>query len=169
MANSTFIQVPPNITDGQVLKRFLEKLILQIDIAFGNRGAAAFTPSTSFQQSITSIQDIQQAINDEAIFYSKLDGSRPYTDVVSYNGAKVFTLGTDIVDKAYVDSKFPGFGTTSGTVTEGGTTTNNPKQSAIATLGLTISAPPTEVQVQAVSDKVDSLIISLRNSNLINL
>ena len=59
------------------------------------------------------------------------------------------------------------FGTTADTVTEGGTTTNNPKQADIANLGLTISDPPTQAQVQAVANKVDSILVALRNANII--
>lgn len=41
MERSTFIQVPPDVTDVRTLKRFLDKLVLQLDIAFGNRGTKA--------------------------------------------------------------------------------------------------------------------------------
>lgn len=38
MANQSFQSVPPNIEDPVVLRRFLARLLEQIDIAFGNRG-----------------------------------------------------------------------------------------------------------------------------------
>ena len=36
MAGSSFIAVPPNVTDSLVLKRFLDTLVLKLDEAFGN-------------------------------------------------------------------------------------------------------------------------------------
>lgn len=181
MANSTFIQVPPNVTDAPALRRFLEKLILQLDIAFGNRGAGGFTQTITFQQGIVSIQDIAQAISEEAVAYSKLDGSRPYSEIISYDTDKTFVDGKELIAKKYVDDTFEpvistkgsafnkDFGTTAGTVTEGGTTTNNPKQTAVADLNQTISATYSQAEVQAISNKVDALLDVLRNSNIISI
>jgi hypothetical protein len=45
--------------------------------------------------------------------------------------------------------------------------TNNPKQDAIANLGLTISNPPTQAQVQAVANKVDQIITALTAAKII--
>lgn len=179
MANSTFIQVPPNVTDAAALKRFLEKLVLQLDVAFGNRGAGGFAPTITFQQGVLSIQDIAQAISKEAVMYSKLDGSRQYTDIVSYATDKTFTDGKELIAKKYADDTFEpmiatkgtafnnNFGTSTGTVTEGGTTTNNPKQTAIADLNQTISATYTQAEVQAISDKIDDILGALRGANIV--
>lgn len=41
--------------------------------------------------------------DDDHIQYSKVDGTRQYTDIVSYNDDKTFTSDTQIVDKKYVD------------------------------------------------------------------
>lgn len=38
MANESFVAVPANIEDPVVLRRFLMRLVEQVDIAFGNRG-----------------------------------------------------------------------------------------------------------------------------------
>lgn len=38
MAGSTFINIPPDVTNTENLKRFLNQLIEQIDVVFGNRG-----------------------------------------------------------------------------------------------------------------------------------
>lgn len=179
MANSTFIQVPPNVTDATALKRFLEKLVLQLDIAFGNRGTESFTPTNVFQQSIISVQDIAQAISEEAVLYSKLDGSRSFTGAVSYDTDKTFMDGKELIAKKYVDDGFEpkivikgtafnkSFGSSTGTVTEGGTTTNNPKQNAIADLNQTIGATYSQSDVQAISDKVDAILAALRGAYII--
>lgn len=42
----------------------------------------------------------------------------------------------------------------------------NAQAAAVADLGQTISDPPTDVEVQAISDKVDELLASLRAAGL---
>lgn len=179
MAGSSFIQLPSNVDDSIQLRRFLDKLVQQLDIAFGNRGDNAFVTQDGFIKSSNSIQELINAINKELLAYSKLDGSRDYTNKVSYNSSKSFTSGSnEIVDVSYVESysepKFSkntafnkDFGTTSGTVTEGGTTTNNPIQPSISSLNQTISNPPTQSEVQSISDKVDTILTALQSSNII--
>lgn len=199
MAGS-FIQLPSNVDDSIQLRRFLDKLVQQLDIAFGNRGDDAFVTQNSFISGVNSIQELVNAINKELLTYSKLDGSRDYTGKVSYDSTKSFTSGSnEIVDVAYVEGYSEpiftkntafnkdfgttsgtvkegftentafnkNFGTTSGTVTEGGTTTNNPKQASISPLNQTISNPPTQTEVQAISDKVDAILTALQSSNII--
>lgn len=41
--------------------------------------------------------------DDDHVQYSKADGSRQYTNIVSYDANKTFTTDTQIVDKKYVD------------------------------------------------------------------
>lgn len=179
MAGSSFIQLPSNVDDSIQLRRFLDKLVQQLDIAFGNRGDDSFVTQTNYISGVSSIQELINAINKELLDYSKLDGSRNYTGKVSYDSTKSFISGSnEIVDVNYVENysepKFDkntafnkDFGTISGTVTEGGTTTNNPKQASISTLNQTISNPPTQSEVQAISDKVDTILSTLQASNII--
>lgn len=179
MANSTFIQVPANIADIATLRRFLEKLILQLDIAFGNRGNNAFVTTTILDNSAASLQDVIDQISQAVSNYSKLDGSRDYTGIVKYDTDFVLTNDFSLTHKKFVDDNFEpiiatkgsafnvNFGTTSGTATEGGTTTNNPKQTAIANLSQTISTTYSQAQVQAISSKVDSLLAALRLANIL--
>lgn len=56
------------------------------------------------------------------------------------------------------------------TYTEDGTETvltGNPIQGAIADLNQTISNPPTDIEVQAISDKVDEILAALRLAKII--
>ena len=46
--------------------------------------------------------------------------------------------------------------------------TANPIQTAIADLGQTISATPTQAEIQAISDKVDSILAALRSAKIIS-
>ena len=50
----------------------------------------------------------------------------------------------------------------------GGTLTANPIQAAIADLDQTISATPTQAEIQAISDKVDSILAALRSAKIIS-
>lgn len=47
MANQSFIAVPPNLEDAVVLRRFLSKLVEQVDVIAGNRADAAYVEETS--------------------------------------------------------------------------------------------------------------------------
>ena len=182
MAGSTFIQLPADVSDAVTLRRFLEKLVLQLDIAFGNRGDADFASGSEVDNMITNISSMQElidAINELALDYSLIDGSRDYTGIVSYDSDKTFTDDKELIAKKYADDTFEptfskntafnkNFGATTGTVTEGGTTTNNVEQAAEADLNQTISDPPTQAEVQAISDKVDSILAKLRASDIIS-
>ncbi len=50
----------------------------------------------------------------------------------------------------------------------GGTLTANPIQEAITDLKQTISATPTQAEVQAISTKVDAILAALRSANIIS-
>jgi len=182
MANNqnTFIQLPMDVTNPVELRRFLDKLVQQVDVAFGHRGSSGFATETSINKGITSIQELIKAINIELLTYSKLDGSRNYDGIVSYSTTNSFASGSnELVDVNYVESNYEpilstkgtafnkDFGTSAGTVTEGGTTTYNPKQSSISSLNQIISNPPTQAEVQAISNKVDKILSTLQLSNII--
>ena len=178
---STFIQLPQDVSEPLQLRRFLDKLVQQLDVAFGNRGDNSFVTNDGFLRRVNTIQELIAALQEEAKTYSKTDGSRPYTNKVSYDSDKTFVSGSnELVSVKYTEDTYEpkfdkltafnkDFGTTSGTVTEGGTTTNNPEQSAISDLNQTISDPPTQAEVQAISDKVDDILSALRNANIISV
>lgn len=175
MAGSSFIAVPPNINDSLVLKRFLDTLVLKLDEAFGNRGSNEFATVGG----VNSIQELIVEINKEIATLVKLDGSREITGVLKYSGDLPINEDKEIPHNKHLKDNYEpiipiknsafnkNFGTTADTVTEGGTTTNNPRQADIANLGLTISNPPTQAQVQAVADKIDSILAALRNANIL--
>lgn len=189
MAGNTFIAIPPNVTDPTNLKRFLNVLVEKLDIAFGNRGTESFASASGISASITNITELIDAINEEILEYSRIDGTRDFTGIVGYNEDKTFTSDTDIIAKKYVDDNFmpldasepftdivsydddKTFVNDTDIIAKkyvDDNFTNNPKQAAIANLGLTISNPPTQAQVQAVSNKVDAILAALRSANIIN-
>lgn len=62
MANNTFIQVPYDVTDSISLKRFLNKLILELDIAFSNRGNSGFTNMTSLEDLNAAVRSLSSSL-----------------------------------------------------------------------------------------------------------
>ncbi len=54
MANESFLSVPPNVEDPTVLRRFLSRLVEQVDISYGNRSGK----DTSFVE--------QQQLNEQS-------------------------------------------------------------------------------------------------------
>jgi hypothetical protein len=154
MVGSTFIQVPHDVNDATSLKRFLQKLVEQLDIAFGNRGDAAFVTSSTSTTNLEQLQNSINAIASSLSNYSTLDGSRDYTGIVGYNIDKTFTTSTDIISKKYADDLVIGL-------------TSNPEQVAITSLAQTISATYVQGEVQAISSKVDAILVALRNANII--
>jgi len=166
MSNFTFTQLPGDITDTRQLRRFLSKLLLELDTAFGNRGNASFTFSKDFVATAKDINitlnNLQIAISDTNTALDNLSAvvnTLPTKDYLSINYEPIIPTKGTAFNKD--------FGNTAGTVTEGGTTTNNPKQPAIAALAQTISDPPTQVEVQAISDKIDAILAALTNANII--
>lgn len=191
MAGSTFMQIPSDVTDPRSLRRFLDKLVQQLDVAFGNRGDGAFTTEQNFLEGVATIDDVLAAVNAEALKYSKLDGSREYTDLVSYNFSPTFSSNNQIVTKQYVDNSVnakidkDGSENFTGIVSYDSDKTftddkelvakkyvddnftNNTQQATIADLSQTISDPPTQAEVQTISDKVDAILSALRGADVI--
>ena len=65
MANESLISVPPDVNDPVVLRRFLIRLIEQLDIVIGNRqGTNALIVSQ--QQLLADIADLQQQLDTAA-------------------------------------------------------------------------------------------------------
>lgn len=155
MAGSTFIQIPSDLSDYTTMRRFLEKLVQQLDIAFGNRGTSGFSSVSTVVDLNNLVTNIESSLNSKISTalqgYSRLDGTREYSGIVSYDASKVFTLPEELISKSYVDTNF----------------TNNPIQANIPLLEQTISLMYTQSELQDISDKVDSIIEGLVASNII--
>ena len=184
MAGNTFIQVPNDITSPIILKRFLGKLILELDKAFGNRGQVSFASNKDLNKFLVSLNTQIEELVIEGLTYTKLDGSRPNTGIQSYSDSFVFTKANDLITKYYVDTEITTLieyvdteittlteyvDTEITTLTEYVDTnfTNNPSQASIASLAITVSNQPTQAEVQAIADKVDDILVKLRDSNII--
>lgn len=55
MVGNTFIQIPLNLNEEETLKRFLNKLIQELDVAFGNRGDTPIFTNNPKQDSIQQL------------------------------------------------------------------------------------------------------------------
>jgi len=58
---NTFIQLPMDVTNPVELRRFLDKLVQQVDVAFGKRGSGGFALGSSSE---TSLQAIIEVLNN---------------------------------------------------------------------------------------------------------
>lgn len=74
MANQTLVQVPPNVGEVEVLKRFLRRLVEELDIVLGNRGiGGSFVTSVALNAALESqetelrayIAAVEQRLLDE--------------------------------------------------------------------------------------------------------
>ena len=165
MALSTFIQIPNDISNDEVLKRFLNKLIEQLDIAFGNRGDNPFSTSSTisndFIQMNQSIADIVAQINNElqALYdeinktidssnYLLKDGSVAATGILKYEQAHTFQNDNDIISRKGAEDL-------------------RPTQGAISDLTQAITDPPTQSEVQNIQDKVNQILAALRAAKII--
>jgi len=65
MANNqnTFIQLPMDVTNPTELRRFLDKLVQQVDVAFGNRGPGSFATSLSLAEVINILNEHEERLD----------------------------------------------------------------------------------------------------------
>jgi hypothetical protein len=64
MANESIIQVPPNVGEPIVLQRFLLRLVEELDILLGKRGASTNDEYVAQKELVTSAKTITTAIAD---------------------------------------------------------------------------------------------------------
>ena len=76
MAGNTFIQVPPNLDDKVALKRFLEKLVLQVDSIFSKRGQSTSDETTlGFVETVILNTKINKALDIGKNYLVSVDAS----------------------------------------------------------------------------------------------
>jgi hypothetical protein len=62
MANQTLISVPPNVEEPVVLRRFLSRLLEQLDVVLGNRGAETNEQYVSQQDLLASAATLTESL-----------------------------------------------------------------------------------------------------------
>ena len=146
--NSTKLQVPVNVADPIVLRRFLGSLVQQLDIVFGHRGNTPYVSSA----------DLSATSNDLLAALSETSGLLAQALLAV---AQEEANAAEEAAKAYADANF----------------TNNPEQAAIVDLTYTavvpsaayVQAEATQVanDVKTHADKIDVILAALRASDII--
>ena len=172
---STKIQVPSNVADPIVLKRFLNTIVEQLDLAFGYRGNTPFVSEADLvatQGNLTVINANLLAANAAALAALKqaeeeLEALIADGDASTLSSANSYA---DTGDTTTLSSAHSYTDTNS---------TDNPEQAAIADLGqttTTVSATYVQTEVQAIADdlksaadKVDVVLAALRSANIIGV
>lgn len=93
MANSTFIQLPMDVTNPLELRRFLDKLVQQMDVAFGHRGNNSFATNISLVQIVEILNDHELRLdNIESVLPSLISDVQDLKD-----GELVVTTLVDLI------------------------------------------------------------------------
>jgi hypothetical protein len=136
--SSSKIQVPVNVTDPLVLRRFLSTLVEQLDIAFGYRGNTPFVATQSLeatQGNVTVINANLVKLNQDLL--AALTAANAYTD----------NNTTENPEQAAIVNLDYGVGT-------------------VATFGLP-EVKPLVTDIDAVSDKLDIILAALRSAGIV--
>lgn len=146
MANGyTRMQLPSNISDQVILRRVLEDIILAVDRLEGNRGGEKLGSQEDVLGNFNSIRELRANINQLAQQYLKVDGSIEARGLLTYSDLFEPTNDLHIPTKKYVDDLY------------------RPQVSPL-TMTQLISATPTKIEVEAIQDKLNELINSLKDT-----
>ena len=84
MANSSFAAVPLDVTDATELKRFLDRLVVQLDTAFGHRGDDGFvkeSAETTANPEQTAITALAQTLVARGAGYVQSEAESAATNI----------------------------------------------------------------------------------------
>jgi len=142
---ASIISVPSNVSDPEVLKRFLQELVNKLNEIFGYSGNIKFITEQSMEEQFSQFKILLQNYNDIA-FKSKLN---EFSQPISYKGDLGVTEGQlpqlwqvrkmDNGVKTWVDDNYV-------------------KKDDIAILTQEISDPPTKEEVENIQNKVNEII-----------
>ena len=143
----TFIAVPEDLEDPIIVKRFLDKLIEQLDIAFNNRGDGGFVTGQALSDTASLPEIINKINNLKEEFVTKIDGL--FTNTARYNNIYEIVGETDIVHKDYVEKN----------------TTKNDKQPAISNVVAGADDPASIVNNR---NKINQILAALKSSDILS-
>ncbi len=148
--NVTFMEVPPDIEDPTILKRFLLQLLQNLDKAFGNRGQIGFTTSAQ-------ATGISSAVANQAFSGQIFDNIKRYSEKFRLLNDR------DIIDKGFLEDN----------------STKNNEQTAITDVSYVKAVPSIAyVQAEAVTvddgvdanaTKINEILTALRNADIIEV
>jgi len=148
--NVTFMEVPPNVDDPLILRRFLLQLLENLDIAFGNRGQQGFIGSSE-------AAGISNAVSAQTFAGQVFDNIKRYSEEFNLQNDR------DIIDVGFLNEN----------------SSNNEEQSAITDTSY-IKANPSVgyVQSEAITvddgvdnnaSKINEILTALRNADIIEV
>ena len=96
----TFIAVPDELTESLVLKRFLDKLVQQLDVAFNNRGKGGFIRENQLDQK-ASLSELVDVVNNlPNIYVTRKD---PIMDSVAAYTKSIRSFSpNELINKKYM-------------------------------------------------------------------
>ncbi len=150
--NYTFIAVPEQIDEEIILKRFLNKLIEQLDVAFNNRGSGGFTTTDDLSDS-SSLLDIIDKVND----FSKLYVTKTnavFTNEARYKSQVIGSSPYSLVAKGYLEDNY------------NKNATKNTEQSAIADVA---AGADDAASIVLNRNKLNEILVALRASKIISV
>lgn len=176
MAGSTSIQIPNNLSDPIAIRRTLIAIVEYIDIAFNNKGTKVLATESDIINTVKIINALKQLVQQEAVNYLRKDGSAQATDVLKYSSVLAISSDIDIPHKKYVDS--PVFTRSYTTLVDIVNDTDIPHKKyvdtryasniSVSNLSITAGATYSQSDTQAIIDKINSLLNTLRGVNIIS-
>jgi len=104
MGNSTFLQIPNDISDPVVLRRVLTSMVETIDTLKGNRGDDAAATESQLVSTASSIDELAKDLNSLDNNFLRKDGKNVATSPLSYDGKKNLS-GFNFADVRSVEDK----------------------------------------------------------------
>ena len=148
--NTTFMEIPPDVDDPLVLRRFLTQLLVNLDKAFGNRGNQGFVDASG-------ALGISSAVADQAF------SGQTFSNVKRYGQEFDLDNDRDLIDLGFLEEN----------------STNNLKQATIADAAYTKANPGgvySQSEAITVDDGVDSnatkineILVALKAANIIEV
>lgn len=143
--NAARIQVPPNLQDPLVLRRFLTALLERIDVVFGYRGDAGYVATNQLNATSDSLLAELAQSNSQLAAAITAAANQAYEDSIAYAQAN-FTNNPEqpaIADLSY---------------------------SAVTRSGTYVQAEAQQVadDLATVAAKVDAILVALRNAEVIS-
>jgi len=148
--NVTFMEIPPGVEDPLVLRRFLSRLLENLDKAFGNRGNTGFV-------------DASQAAGISNVVSNQAFAGQTFNNIKRYSQEFNLLNLRDLVDKGFVlDNSSNNEAQTD--ITDTAYSKANPSGTYIQSEAITV-----DNGVAANATKINEILTALRNANILEV